>query len=163
MGNTPAPGEESNRSYPGGGATADPATLPAERTGQGDASLASVSDLTPQQLEDMDVVDSAEEKIGEVDELVRSREDGLIYAVVSSGGLLGIGADKKPVPLQDLQRQGDTLHIGIAKDALRNWPKYQDDQYVELQPADRPISEFSAFEPVPAGESEKSPRSAPAQ
>jgi len=147
-GDSPAQSGEPDRSYPGG-VTAGP----------GDASLASVSTLTPQQVEDMEVVDSAGEKIGKVDELVRSRQDGLIYAVVSSGGVLGIGADKIPVPLQDLQRQADSLHIGIAKEALRNWPRYHEDQYVELKPSNQPISEFAAFEMIPHDEKEKAPES----
>lgn len=91
------------------------------------------------------------------------REDGLIYAVVSSGGVLGIGAHKVPVPLQDLQRQGDALHIGIAKEALRNGPKYQDDQYVELKPSNQPISEFAAFELIQPRESGKTPNQTPSQ
>lgn len=125
---------------------------------QGDTSLASVAALTPEEVEGMTVVGSADEKIGKVDEVVRSRDDGLIYAVVSSGGVLGIGADKIPVPLQDMQRHGDALQLGIEKQALRNWPEYRKDRYVDLKPEDRPISEFSAFEENPSQDRDATPQ-----
>jgi sporulation protein YlmC with PRC-barrel domain len=108
-----------------------------------------VSALTPQNLEQMKVIDASGEKIGKVEDVVRSRENGLIYVVVSSGGLLGIGTKAIPVPLESLRVQGDALRIATTADDLRNRSEYEEDRYAELDPANQPISEFSAFEVIP--------------
>jgi sporulation protein YlmC with PRC-barrel domain len=128
--------------------TAAPATNPASGAIilRGDPLL---SALTPQNLEKMEVIDASGEKIGRVEDVVRSREDGFIYVVVSSGGLLGIGAKAIAVPLESLRVQGDALRIATTADDLRSRPEYEEDQYAELDPANQPISEFSAFEVIP--------------
>jgi len=113
-----------------------------------------LSALTPQQLKHMEIVDVSGEKIGKVEDVVRSREDGFIYAVVSSGGLLGIGAKEVTIPIETLEAQGDKLRISATKDEVERWPEYQDDRYAELEPMNKPISEFSAFEAIPPKESE---------
>ena len=94
------------------------------------------------------------EKIGSVKDVVRSRDDGFIYAVVSTGGLLGIGAKEVTVPIEKLAAQGDRLRIDTTKDDVQHWPDYQDDRYAELEPGNKPISEFSAFEAIPPKDSE---------
>jgi sporulation protein YlmC with PRC-barrel domain len=111
-----------------------------------------LSALTPQNLEQMEVIDVSGEKIGKVEDVVRSREDGLIYVVVRSGGILGIGTKAIPVPLESLRVQGDALRIATTADDLRSRPEYEEDQYAELDPANQPISEFSAFEVIPPEE-----------
>jgi hypothetical protein len=150
MGDSPAPSGERFRSEP---ASADPATNPAAGAiiTRGDPLL---SALSPLNLKQMDVVDASEEKIGKVEDVVRSREDGFIYAIVSYGGILGIGAKEIPIPLEALQVHGDRLRIAATEDDIRQLPKYQEDQYVELSPSNRPISEFSAFEVTPPEEAE---------
>jgi sporulation protein YlmC with PRC-barrel domain len=144
MGDSPAPSGKPIQSEP---SSVEPAMNPAAGTTQGDDTL--LSALTPQHLKKMDVVGASGEKIGKVEDVVRSREDGLIYAVVSSGGILGIGAKEIPVSLQELQVYGDKLRIGTTEDDLRSWAEYQKDQYVDLKPANQPISEFAAFEVTP--------------
>lgn len=141
-GESPASTENQMKSVPQG------ALLPSHP----DDSLSSA--LTPQQLKSMEIEDVSGEKIGKVEDVVRSREDGFIYAVVSSGGLLGIGAKEITVPVETLEVQGNRLRIGATKDEVQRWPEYQDDQYAELEPMNKPISEFSAFEAIPPKESE---------
>jgi len=113
-----------------------------------------LSALTPRQLKRMEIDDASGKKIGKVEDVVRSRDDGFIYAVVSSGGLLGIGAKEVTVPVEMLEVQGNRLRIGATKDELQRWPEYQEDRYAELGPTSKPISEFSAFEAIPPKESE---------
>jgi sporulation protein YlmC with PRC-barrel domain len=133
------------RSLPEG---AMPARHPAGGATQGNDTL--LSALTPQHLMHMEVVGVSGEKIGEVEDVVRSREDGFIYVVVSSGGLLGIGAKEVTVPFKELEVQGDhQLLIGTTKDDLQRWPEYQEDQYVALEPSNKPVSDFAAFEVIP--------------
>jgi hypothetical protein len=108
-----------------------------------------LSALTPHQLTHMEIDDASGKKIGHVEDVVRSRDDGFIYAVVSSGGLLGIGAREMTVPVEMLELQGNRLRIGATKDEVQHWPDYQEDRYAELEPGNKPISEFSAFEAIP--------------
>jgi glucose/arabinose dehydrogenase len=112
-----------------------------------------LSALTPQQLKHLEIDDASGKKIGKVEDVVRSREDGFIYAVVSSGGLLGIGAKEMTVPVEMLKLQGNRLRIGATKGEVQDWPEYQEDKYAELEPTNKPISEFSAFEAIPLKES----------
>ena len=105
--------------------------------------------MTPQQLRRMDVVDATGEDIGRVQSVVRSRDQEDIQLVVSSGGFLGVGGREIAVPLNQATLIGDKLHLSASRAELESRPQYQSDQYVELQPADQPISDFAAFEPVP--------------
>jgi hypothetical protein len=137
-GGAPAPSANPMKSVPEG------ALMPQE---------GATSALTPQHLKHMEIDDVSGKKIGEVEAVVRSRKDGFIYAVVSSGGLLGIGAKEVTVPVEALKVRGDRLRIDTSKDGLQQWPEYQEDQYAELEPTNKPINEFSAFEAIPPKES----------
>jgi hypothetical protein len=148
-GESPAPSGDQIRLLPEG---AMPATNPTGGSRQGND--VRISNLTPQHLTHMDVVDVSGEKTGKIEDVVRSREDGFIYAVVSSGGVLGIGAKEVTVPVEELVVQGDNLRVGATKDELQRWPEYQKDQYVALEPANKPISDFAAFEAIPPKGSE---------
>ena len=125
-----------------------PVKNPAVNAPQGKESL--ISTFTPKYLEQMEVVGESGERIGKVEDVVRSREDGFIYAIISSGGVMGIGAKETPVPLKELEVQGDKLRIGATKDAFQRWPDYHEDQYIALEPSNKPISDFAAFEVVPS-------------
>jgi hypothetical protein len=106
---------------------------------------------TPEDLEGMKVVDANNEHIGEIDKVVHSRQNDNIFAVISFGGVLGMGEKKVLVPFSDLQQgQNDQqLQISRGKEELKTAQQYDKDQYVELQPEDRPISEFARFESSP--------------
>ena len=152
MVNSPAPSGEVIRSLPG---SDEPAARAAGEATRSKDTLVSV--LTPRHLKKMVVIDTAGKTIGNIEDVVRSREDGFIYAVISSGGILGIGAQEVPVPLEELQVRGDKLRIATTRDTMLHWPAYQEDQYVELEPSDKPISEFSAFEVIPPDGAETVP------
>ncbi|MBI5462595.1 MAG: PRC-barrel domain-containing protein [Gammaproteobacteria bacterium] len=101
---------------------------------------------TPEELGNLDIVGANGQDLGKVSRVVRGRTDEAIYAVISWGGILGYGGHEVAVLLDELQLNGDKLQIGATEEDLKAKPEYQPDQYVELQPPDRPISEFSAFE-----------------
>jgi sporulation protein YlmC with PRC-barrel domain len=153
-GEAPGPGGGQQRLLPEYSA---PAKSPTGHAAQGDESL--ISALTPRQLKQMEVVGASGEKIGKVADIVRSRKDGFIYAIISSGGVLGIGAKETPVSLKAMEVQGSKLRIGATKSDLPRWPEYRKDQFVELHPANKPISDFAAFEVVPSKDHEKAPPS----
>jgi sporulation protein YlmC with PRC-barrel domain len=118
-----------------------------------------ISSLTSDELKHMEVIGASGATIGKVEDVVRSRNDGFIYAIISSGGVLGIGAKETPVSLKALEVYGTKLRIGAGKSELARWPDYQKDQYVGLQPVDKPIADFAAFEVVPSKEDERPPQS----
>jgi sporulation protein YlmC with PRC-barrel domain len=101
---------------------------------------------TPVELEQEEVVDITGTEIGTVKKVVTSHGRTSAHVVISSGGILGIGASKIAVPLDELQPLGDKLQLNDTKESLEARTEYTAEEYLELDP-DRPISEFSAFEP----------------
>jgi len=103
--------------------------------------------LTPDDLHRKEVVGSDGETIGKVSDVVSGKENGDVYAVISTGGFLGlIGGSKHVVPLNELRLEQDKLHIGVTQEELSAREKYTEEHYLVVKPDDRPIIEFSAFE-----------------
>lgn len=117
-----------------------------QEPGMNETSRSELYSMRPNDLLDKDVLNSNEENIGEISEIVSSREDGQIHVVISSGGFMGVGTSEYVVPLKDLSINEEKIYLRSAtgKDLLRN--EYLKDGYVIIKPEDRPISEFSAFE-----------------
>lgn len=105
--------------------------------------------MTPSQLRGTEVIGTNGEQIGAVKKVVQSRQDKNIHAVISSGGVMGVGDREFTVPLDRMRYEGGKLRLSATADELRSSPAYRDEQYVEVRPMDQPISEFSAFETVP--------------
>ena len=105
--------------------------------------------MTPSQLRGTEVIGTNGEQIGSVKKVVQSRQDKNIHAVISSGGVMGVGDREFTVPLDRMRYEGGKLRLSATADELRSSPVYRDEQYVEVRPMDQPISEFSAFETVP--------------
>lgn len=86
------------------------------------------------QLEDMTVINEKGENVGDVNEIVRSKDDQRVYAIIGVGGFLGIAEHDIPISLQDLTLRGERLMLppGTTKDQLRNLPEYDEDRFVEL-------------------------------
>jgi hypothetical protein len=133
-----------------GSQSMEPGAAPGTSAAQiGDATSNPLYSMTPQQLRKMDVVDATGKDIGGVHSVVHGRDKQDIQVIVSSGGRLGIGDKKVAVSLDELQLVDDKLHLSATKDELEARGEYVADQYVELEPKDQPISEFSAFESAP--------------
>lgn len=134
----------------------DPQTGTDLQMGQDDPQMASgdnpVYELTPNELKSLTVVNPLGEKVGNVKSVVHSKASGDIQAVISSGGILGIGATEVAVPLDELELSADKLLIGATAEDLKARGHYESEAFIELEPGNRPISEFSAFELVPEGE-----------
>jgi sporulation protein YlmC with PRC-barrel domain len=82
----------------------------------------------------MNVVNTAGDEIGEVDEIVRDKETGKLSAVISVGGFLGIGDKDVAIPLDELQLQGEQLLAPLAgtEEQLKSRPAYEEARYEEL-------------------------------
>lgn len=88
----------------------------------------------------MDVRNNADENLGDIDDLVVNvRHADIAYAVLSSGGVLGVGDKLFAVPFQsfNLDRSNKKLVLNIDKDRLKaapgfdkkNWPDMADANY----------------------------------
>ncbi|WP_428625437.1 PRC-barrel domain-containing protein [Sedimenticola sp.] len=103
--------------------------------------------LTPDDLYRQEVIGSDGKTIGRVTDIVSDKANGDIYAVVSTGGFLGIiGGTKHIVSIDELSFEDKALHIRATQEGLATHEKYQEGNYLVVKPDDHPISEFSAFE-----------------
>lgn len=100
-------------------------------------------------LEGVEIVDVAGEEIGEIKSVVLAKDRRSAHAVVSTGGMLGVGERDILVSLDELNPVDDKLQMNITQKQLETRQEYQSEQYVELE-GDKAIggaiSEFSAFE-----------------
>lgn len=102
---------------------------------------------TPDELRDFDVVDAEGEKIGKIKAVVLGPERDDARAVIGVGGFLGLGDREVIVSLDELELIDDKLRVVATQEELEA-REYVPELYVELEP-DKPISEFSALEPLP--------------
>ena len=94
--------------------------------------------MTPHQTSSVDHIEASRvsgtsvystegRKLGAIDDIVLGKRDGQVkYAILVSGGFLGIGEDHYPLPWQVLkydERQGGYV-IGVTIDQLQGGPKY---------------------------------------
>ncbi|HEX5863283.1 MAG TPA: PRC-barrel domain-containing protein [Casimicrobiaceae bacterium] len=72
------------------------------------------------------VVNDANEKIGDVDDLLVEPSDKVLFAVLSVGGFLGMGEHLVVVPFSSLQIAGNKVMLpGGTKDALNALPEFK--------------------------------------
>lgn len=97
----------------------------------------------------VEIVDVAGEEVGTIKSVVLAKDRRSAHAVVSTGGMLGVGTRDILVSLDELKAVDDKLQMNITQKQLETRQEYQSEQYVELE-GDKPIggaiSEFSAFE-----------------
>jgi hypothetical protein len=72
------------------------------------------------------VVNSANQSIGKIDDLLVGRSDKVLYAVLSVGGFLGVGSKLVAVPYSSLQIGAkDVVLPGGDKDQLKALPEFK--------------------------------------
>jgi len=72
------------------------------------------------------VVNDANEKVGDVDDLLVQPSDKVLFAVLSVGGFLGIGERLVVVPFSSLQITGNKVMLrGGTKDVLMTLPEFK--------------------------------------
>ena len=72
------------------------------------------------------VVNDANEKIGDIDDLLVEPSDKVLFAVLSVGGFLGMGEHLVVVPFSRLQITGNRVLLpGGTKDALKALPEFK--------------------------------------
>ena len=72
------------------------------------------------------VYNDTNDKIGEVDDLIFSRNNSGTFAIIGVGGFLGVGKHDVAVPVNQLKHENDKLVLpGATKDALKSMPEFQ--------------------------------------
>lgn len=113
--------------------------------GMGDHGDNALMSMTPDELNGMEVIGSDGESIGDISEVVGSLTDDEAYAVVSHGGVLGIGAHEFVIPLSELMSVNeDQVRAEFNESEAEMRPDYDSDSYAELE-SDRPVSEYSSM------------------
>ena len=78
------------------------------------------------QILDKAVNSSSGEKIGEVEDLIITPEKAVSYAIVGTGGFLGIAQHDVAIPVGQLKLEGDKLMLpGATKEGLKALPKFE--------------------------------------
>ncbi len=74
-----------------------------------------------------DVENAKDDEIGEIDDLVYSRGDNQLYAIISVGGFLGMGERLVVVPYSDLRvsADGDDVYLDATENSLKALPEFK--------------------------------------
>jgi sporulation protein YlmC with PRC-barrel domain len=91
--------------------------------------------LTADELVGRTVTGAAGEEIGDIEDIVIGRDDQKLYAVLSVGGFLGIGARDVAVPFESLIiGEDDRLMLeGMTKEELTSLSAYDRTTYVSVE------------------------------
>jgi sporulation protein YlmC with PRC-barrel domain len=72
------------------------------------------------------VYNSSNEKIGAVEDLIIAPEKAVSFAIVGTGGFLGIDRHDVAIPIGQLKLEGDKLLLpGATKEGLKALPKFE--------------------------------------
>lgn len=82
----------------------------------------------------MDVVNRQGEKVGDIEDLVLDRNGSVAWAVVSTGGFLGVGDRLHAVPWRSLEADGGTGHfiLEIDKETLGKAPGFDNTSFPDV-------------------------------
>jgi sporulation protein YlmC with PRC-barrel domain len=91
----------------------------------GSANLA--YDINAQKLIDMNVVGQNGNKLGEIQDLVLSHNEKISYAIVSVGGILGVGKKLVAIPFHDLNinKAEEKVVINLTEKQLEEIPEFK--------------------------------------
>jgi hypothetical protein len=112
-----------------------------QQQGQGQQQLMS---MTADEIKGKNVQSEQGQDMGSVDKIVKDQSNR-IHAVISVGGVLGIGAEEIALPLEQLRVQGDQLVAPISGDEeqLGQRYAYQEDRYTEVEQTDVQLSQLA--------------------
>jgi sporulation protein YlmC with PRC-barrel domain len=78
------------------------------------------------QLLGQSVYNDKDEKIGKIEDIIISPERSISYAIVGSGGFLGIGSHDVAIPASQFQMTKDRLVLpGATKEKVRAMPPFE--------------------------------------
>ncbi len=113
-------------------ATSTPlATAPASTLGSGN--------LLGSRLMDLNLKNTQDETIGEIDDLVIGSDGKITHVIVSTGGVLGVGAKKVQLPWSDVKIDGtgEKATASMTADQIKAAPEYKAPPRSATAPAPR--------------------------
>jgi sporulation protein YlmC with PRC-barrel domain len=96
--------------------------------------------MTPSDIIGLDIINERGESMGVVDDVVTDVQRNNVYALVSVGGFLGIGAREIVLPFEQIQvtSENELLIAGMTYNDLSQLPEYEASSYRSVDP-NRPI------------------------
>lgn len=112
----------------GEGATAQaaPGTFVGLQELSEDALLVEQFGRTVDEIEDMSILTSGGERIGEVDELLLNGEGRIVAVSVEVGGFLGVGDREVVLGLDQLTPEGDAFRVDMTRSEIEGLPSWDD-------------------------------------
>lgn len=102
-------------------------------TGQVDRQAAqrtsAIMQMQASELQGRSLVSPDGEMLGTITNVVQSKEDQSLHAVVSVGGFMGVGADRVTYPIADLDVRGDDIVASTTMDQLQQRTAYNEADY----------------------------------
>lgn len=127
-------GAASGAQTPAGAATSGAADSSGSNSASNAASKNPLHSRTADDLEGGDIVNAAGDKIASIDAVVLSGDRSKAHAVISLGGMLGMGGHTTLVSLDELSTAGENeFRVNATEDELKARPEYKDEGYVELE------------------------------
>ena len=72
------------------------------------------------------VFNSADERVGSVDDIIVRTDKSISYAIINAGGFLAVAKHNVAVPVSQFQLNGDKLVLpGATRDALKAAPEFE--------------------------------------
>lgn len=103
---------------------------------------------TPDELSGMEVVGVDGKSLGKIKTVVMARNLADVHAVISTGGMMGIGAHEVLVPVSELKLvKNDRIQANLPKETIAESTGFNAEHYGVLE-ANRRIGDFSAFKPA---------------
>ena len=110
----------------------------ARQQGQEDQqSRLTVAGMTPDEIIGRDVVNSRDEEVADIYELVKDANGDRMFAILSVGGFLGLGEKEVAIPLDQFEIRDDGTFVLPQKteEELESMPHYEPANYVPVQRA----------------------------
>ena len=74
----------------------------------------------------LDVVNSQNEKVGTVEDIIIAPNKSVSYAIVGAGGFAGIGKHDVAIPVSQFKEEGGKFILpGATKDKIKEMPKFE--------------------------------------
>lgn len=90
-------------------------------------SMAASGEMSAKDLIGTNVKNQQGETVGEIEDLLVTKDGNVSHAVLSVGGFLGVGDRRVEVPLDDMQigSNGKQVTYNVTKDQLKQMPEYK--------------------------------------
>jgi len=72
------------------------------------------------------VYNDQKEQLGKIEDLIITPDNSISYAILGTGGFIGIGRHKVAIPIELLEdHNGDIVLPGVTESAIRELPSFQ--------------------------------------